>query len=284
MSEVADGPETNVTGRRSSAQVAGESAHRGRERRPRPGGLDDAEVEVRHEREGAAALPRAGVEDDRPGLGDRERAAGHRAVHLVELADAEPRVGNRTRPPAGATSAADPQGRRRAARRARGTRPRSPRSPVRRDDPDAGAVVRDPLQEALDGSRRPRAPDSPRLTCASSGSSASGTSASARLIRARISFRARSSRVPPLAERLPARRGGRSRVVVQAPRPGSRLMRPPRANGRPASRPSRCASRNRRSEAKTHASTRMACRSARDGGASATTRRGGGRAPPGCRS
>ena len=43
-------------------------------------GPDDADVEVRQQAEGPAALVRARVEDDRAGLGDRDRAAGDDAV------------------------------------------------------------------------------------------------------------------------------------------------------------------------------------------------------------
>ena len=83
MSEVADGPETNVIGPRSRPRL---------DARERLGQqlddlrlADDADVEVGHERERAAPLLRAAGEDDRAGLGDRGRAAGECAVDAVEL-------------------------------------------------------------------------------------------------------------------------------------------------------------------------------------------------------
>ena len=90
MSDVAEGPETNVTGRRSSPQARREPPHRRRDAVDDLRLLDDAEVQVGDERQRAAALARAGVEDERAGLGDRERAAGDGGADLVQLADARP--------------------------------------------------------------------------------------------------------------------------------------------------------------------------------------------------
>ena len=91
MSDVALGPETNVSGRPSAAAGASAAIASGTEawiaRR-----LDEADVEVGHERERAAAAPVAAVEHDGAGLGDRERAAGEDAVDLVEAARGDRRV------------------------------------------------------------------------------------------------------------------------------------------------------------------------------------------------
>ena len=84
MSEVADGPDTNVSGRPSRDGLL----------EPRDRLWDDpddllvehhADVQVGHERERAAALGGAAVEDEGAGLGDRDRAAGQGAVEPVEL-------------------------------------------------------------------------------------------------------------------------------------------------------------------------------------------------------
>ena len=50
---------------------------------------DDADVVVGDERERAAAGGGAGVEHDRAGVGDRERAAGDDRVERVEVGDRE---------------------------------------------------------------------------------------------------------------------------------------------------------------------------------------------------
>jgi len=54
-------------------------------------GPDHDQVEVRHQGERPAALAGAVVEDDRPGLGDGDRAAGEHAGHRVELAGGQRR-------------------------------------------------------------------------------------------------------------------------------------------------------------------------------------------------
>ena len=54
-------------------------------------GADDDQVEVGHQGERAAALPGAVVQDDRAGLGDRDRAARHDAGHPVEFGRRERR-------------------------------------------------------------------------------------------------------------------------------------------------------------------------------------------------
>jgi hypothetical protein len=48
-------------------------------------GPDDHQVEVRYQGERATALTGAVIQDDGPGLGDRDRAAGHDSRHLVEF-------------------------------------------------------------------------------------------------------------------------------------------------------------------------------------------------------
>src|SRR5947209_5594377 len=50
---------------------------------------DDADMEVRDERQRAAAGALTAVEHDRAGLGDRERAAAQHAVQRIELQRAE---------------------------------------------------------------------------------------------------------------------------------------------------------------------------------------------------
>jgi len=109
--------------------------------------VDDADVQVGHERERAAARGFGAVEHDRPGLGDPERAAGDDAVERVELAHAQ----------RGVLEALD--------------RPREPCGAVRRADGldargelvgggavDGGLVVGNPLAEQVDvGRRRARA-------------------------------------------------------------------------------------------------------------------------------
>ena len=85
MSEVADGPEMKVSGRRWSSASATRASASGRSSTI-CGSLDDADVEVGDERERAAALGRPGREDDRPGLGDRDGAARDGAVDQVEVA------------------------------------------------------------------------------------------------------------------------------------------------------------------------------------------------------
>ena len=46
---------------------------------------NDADVKVRHERQSPPALPLAAIENERPDLGDAERAGGESAVEAVEL-------------------------------------------------------------------------------------------------------------------------------------------------------------------------------------------------------
>jgi hypothetical protein len=52
----------------------------------------DDQVEVGHQGERAAALAGAVVQDDRAGLGDRDRAAGQHAGHPVEFGRRERRL------------------------------------------------------------------------------------------------------------------------------------------------------------------------------------------------
>ena len=92
MSDVALGPETNVSGR-PSARGAGASAAiaSGTRRGRRPASTTQTcrsgtSVSARRPLRGAA------VEHDRAGLGDRQRAAGEHAVERVEVARRERRV------------------------------------------------------------------------------------------------------------------------------------------------------------------------------------------------
>jgi hypothetical protein len=55
-------------------------------------GPDDHQVEVWHQGERAAALTGAVVQDDRAGLGDRGRAAGHHPRHPVEFGRGQRRL------------------------------------------------------------------------------------------------------------------------------------------------------------------------------------------------
>ena len=86
MSLVAEGPEIRVCGRdwvepgERVGQVGVDLA-----------GPDDDQVEVGHQGERAAALPGAVVQDDRAGLGDRDRAARHDPGHPVEFGRRERR-------------------------------------------------------------------------------------------------------------------------------------------------------------------------------------------------
>ena len=84
MSEVADGPETKVTGRWHASDRRRDQSHRFWDRSddlPLP---NDAEVVIGNERQSPTTLTTPAVEDDRSGLGDREGAASQRAVHLVK--------------------------------------------------------------------------------------------------------------------------------------------------------------------------------------------------------
>ena len=80
MSLVAEGPEMRVCGRAGSSRANASGQVRGHLVGP-----DDDQVEVGHQGERPAALAGAVVEDDRAGLGDRDRAAGHHARRPVEF-------------------------------------------------------------------------------------------------------------------------------------------------------------------------------------------------------
>jgi hypothetical protein len=75
MSEVADGPETKVTGRSILPQRRRDPSHRLRDCPDDLARLDDAEVIVRHERERTPALDLHGCD---PSLGEK------RVVHAGE--------------------------------------------------------------------------------------------------------------------------------------------------------------------------------------------------------
>ena len=126
------------------------------------GRLDDAQVQVGHQRERPAAGARAAVEDDRAGLGDRQRAAGQHAVERVEVARRERRVVD-DELDAVELRAARRAGPRSGAPDAR-AQPRRPRRRGRRAATrvDGRAVLGHALAEALDAlaagaaERRPR--------------------------------------------------------------------------------------------------------------------------------
>ena len=86
MSEVAEGPEIQVRGRPGSPA---DSPERGDGLGDDPDDLvlaDHAEVIVGQERQGPPPLARPAVEDDRPGLGDPQGAAGQDAVARRSIA------------------------------------------------------------------------------------------------------------------------------------------------------------------------------------------------------
>ena len=132
MSLVALGPLIMVSG-----PGAVDPAQRlGQDRRLYPW-FDDADVVVRDEADDAAALVGAAVQDDGPGFGDGDGAAGHDGVDAVELGDVQRRrgrVGGGGRPPcASPTPRAQPASSpwaRRSCRRRRAV-PRSAPAPLR---------------------------------------------------------------------------------------------------------------------------------------------------------
>ncbi len=87
MSLVADGPLIHVCGR-----VGFEPAERLGHAPDDPVGRDDADVQVGQEAERPPALAGTGVEDDRAGLGDGDRAVGDDAVDRVEVGRRQRRV------------------------------------------------------------------------------------------------------------------------------------------------------------------------------------------------
>ena len=91
MSEVADGPgdegERATIGDRCREPL--DRLGNGREHLLGP---DDADMQIRDQRERAASLTRSRVEHDRAGVGDRQRAAGDHSVARVELGEGERRI------------------------------------------------------------------------------------------------------------------------------------------------------------------------------------------------
>ena len=149
MSDVALGPETNVSGRPSAAAGASAAIASGTEAWMRAASTRQT-WKSGHERQRAAAALVAAVEHDGAGLGDRERAAREHAVDLVEPARRDRRVVDQQLE-ARARAAARRAGRRAGGRPARGTprRPR-PRRPPPAIAPDGGLVVARALAEARD--------------------------------------------------------------------------------------------------------------------------------------
>ena len=84
MSEVADGPDTSVSGR-AFAYCRLQALDRLGQQPDHLIGLYHAQVEVGHERECAPPRVLAAVEHDRAGLCDGHRSAGERAVEAVEI-------------------------------------------------------------------------------------------------------------------------------------------------------------------------------------------------------
>ena len=154
MSEVADGPEMNVIGRSGPRRPIVE---------PRDGlghqaddlvVADDAKVVVGQQGDGAPALARAAVQDDRPGLGDAQRTGRKHAVALSRSLIVSP--GSRSRATSGG---AQPSG------KSAGTTSRfTPRAGTGlgdgtrqvggRDRADAGLVLADAVDEVLDDAAR----------------------------------------------------------------------------------------------------------------------------------
>jgi hypothetical protein len=154
--------------------------------------LDDADVEVGDERQRAPALLRRGGEDDRAGLGDRDRAAGDDAVERVELPRPEAVVDDRAvRSPGAPESVRDGDP---AAGAGRGDGAGDVC-----DDPDFGAVLADALAEEFDE----------RVAVARPGAAVLARDARrdgrrrSRRERGRGSPRGRSPRPPPVAEAPP---------------------------------------------------------------------------------
>ena len=87
MSLVADGPLIHVWGRVGSSR-----AERLGHAPDDLVGRDDADVQVGQQAERPPALGGPGVEDDRAGLGDGDRAAGDDAVDRVEVGPRQRRV------------------------------------------------------------------------------------------------------------------------------------------------------------------------------------------------
>ena len=251
---------------------------------------------VGHQRERPAALARPGVEHDRAGLGDRDRAAGDDAVDRVELGHGQRRLVVTTSGPRPASQAGGRPGgtsRRATPRRAtaaairsasapspaeRATTGPSPGSrPTRSTNRSRSAA---PAGPAAGGARiiarRRRRPAGPRAPAGSGPGSPRGRSP------------LRSPRLgPPVAERLRPAAAGRSRATSRptaaaaATRSSGHGARPgqppgpqrpgPPARRRPSSRPPRPSRPLRRRH---RCSARLA----------STTRAAGGPASSGCRS
>ena len=250
---------------RASATACGERGHGVGHRRHDRAGLDDAQVQVGHERQRPPAGARAAVEHDRAGLGDRQRAAGEHAVEPVEVARRERRVvdheldardlGRARRPaprcgaPRGGRRSRRPRRPGRRARRAgrwRGTRRRARRSARprrrcrrRRARRRRGRRAGRPALRAR--GRAPRArgrgPRRAALTgsATSPGTSARGTSGSSRISVQRFSPGARPASGPAAGLREPLRalvallRGERAADGLHRQRLGAQLATSARA-------------------------------------------------------
>ena len=85
MSEVAEGPETNTSGRPVSLTSGATRAIAAGRVRLDLVFSDDAQVDVGDEGEGSPPVGRAGGEHERARLRHRERASGERGVEGVQL-------------------------------------------------------------------------------------------------------------------------------------------------------------------------------------------------------
>ena len=263
MSEVAEGPETRVSGRRSRASALRVSIASGRSSTI-CSSRDDADVEVGDEGERTPPLARAGGEDDRAGLGDREGAAGEDAVEGCRARPrSEPVVDDELepgRPPRRRQTGRDPD--------PAGCRARARASPIAAassaalDPSDLGPVVGEPLAEEL-GARR-----SVERPCRGGRTPAPGSAREAPAVAPRT--RARTASRAALTGATATTRGssrrqaaaGRGCASSRRAAPAAGRSSPSRTNGRWTTRPSRWASSKRRRPPKTQPSRPIATRSA----------------------
>src|SRR5206468_3104200 len=126
------------------------------------------------------------------------------------------------------------------------------------DAADLGAVLADPLAEALD----PLGGTERALRAVRALDESRGRGAADRRAHAAEDLLARAHRHRHQSRKLSRATGSRSRLRVQpASGPGARRIRPPRTNGRCASRASRRPNEKRRGPPKAHATARIAARS-----------------------
>ena len=85
MSDVAEGPEMKVIGRRSALTSSSSAAIASGTELDDLRFADDAEVQVGHQREGAASLGGTAGQNDRPGLGNCSGASSDDAIELIQF-------------------------------------------------------------------------------------------------------------------------------------------------------------------------------------------------------